>query len=208
MNQILTVLFFVVILSACTGTYSTKINDSFAHTLRGKSLVVTSSNTPRFNVVTRIVFNGDPISNGNKLIKDYNLSDPSVAIASQVSNRLANTFSMKRLRPVRIEEYDTIEYLASKYKNNDFVLDIRTSNWTLGFNPFKQGALRLIYRATLYLIDTKTEEVVTESLCAIKTSESKAYTYDQYMASNAMLLKQELQSITQHCINEFEKQFN
>ena len=198
---------FTIFLSACTGTYSTKIDKSLAQTLHGKSLVITSSRIPKFGVTTSFVFNGDPIDNGNKLIRKYNLTDPAVAIVNSVSNKLSNTFSMKTMPPTRYEEYDPIEFLANKYSKNDYVLDIRTSNWSMGFNLAKKGQYRVFYSSTLFLIDTKTGEVVAENLCTINTPESKTHTYKQYIKNNAFILKQELDSITHHCIGEFEKQF-
>jgi len=207
LKKMLIIVSLTAILTACTGTYSTKIDTNLAQTLRGKSLIVTSSKIPMLHVVKSFIFNGDPIDNGNQLIKKYNLMNPATMITNKVSNKLSNTFSMRVQHPVKFEDYDSIEFLANKYKKNDYVLDIRTSSWGVGFDLQKKGNHRVVYSSTLFLIDTKTEEVVAESLCTINTPQSKTHPYNQYIANNALLLKQEINSITQHCISEFEKQF-
>ncbi|PHQ89297.1 MAG: hypothetical protein COB42_07120, partial [Sulfurimonas sp.] len=70
------------------------------------------------------------ISNGNSMIKNNDIKDPAIEISRQLSDYLRSAHDVKVLDEVNaLASSNEIGDLVNKYKNSDFILDVKTTRW-------------------------------------------------------------------------------
>jgi len=207
----LTLVLSITALAGCVSTKTIKIDQTHSDAMHGKTMAVTASDKPNFGVMTvgKVMFGlvgaVAMISEGNKIIKTYDVADPAEYIGESIAAKISDIHSVSIEDSVIAESDGGVDALAEKYLAKDFILDVRTINWSFGYFPTDWNSYRVMYSVKLRLIDTSTREVVAESFCAripVQTPESPSY--DQLLENGAERLKSDLRVEAEYCINEFQ----
>ena len=206
-------------LSSCVSVKNVPLTSADAARLKGASVAVTKREVPSFaamtaskaalgafGVVGGVAGAAAMVNAGNEIIRSNGVQDP----ADRMGNSLASALASARGGKVATTGGKTSENdpkaVAASYPGSDFVLDVRTINWSSVYFPTSWGHYRVIYSAQLRLIETKTGKVVAEGFHARvpeKTADSP--TQDQLLANGAALLKQEIQKGAAECEAHFRK---
>ncbi len=212
MNRLLFIMLISVLTSACVSTENIALNSDNHKKIKGQSLSETVRDKPPFAATTPgkaafgVLGAAAMISEGNAIIAANNVEDP----ALYISNILAGDFARENeltLVPntTAALKSEKVGEIAKQYPYADYVLDIRTINWSFGYF-LNLKHYRVIYSAKLRLIDTKSGITVAEGFCSRvpdKTNDSP--TYGELLADNAYILKSELRIAANKCIDEFRK---
>ncbi|UFH58330.1 hypothetical protein [Sulfurovum mangrovi] len=208
-------IYFLIILSVlftgCVSKKNVKMKDSTAMQMKGKTLVATVSEKPDFSAMTAekavfgIIGAAAMIGDGNRIVKENDVEDPARYIGEKLANDLKNKRSIKVASVANIEESDDINELANKYNKNDYILDVRTINWSFIYFPTDWDNYQVMYASKLRLIDVKNKRMIAEGFCQNEPEEQteNSPSYDQLVADQAKVLKKELQKKSDKCIQEF-----
>lgn len=165
---------------------------------------------------------------GRKLVNAKGLSDPASHIGSTLALDLciqygASPPSMIAIRPTtggekagtwlneRFNNRLTIA-LSRESKNDlikhragaDYLLDVRTTDWSVGFYRTNWLRYKLHYTSELRLIDTRTDRLIARGKYTYATRKSKASPrYDALVADNAAILKEEQQRAVDASVAHF-----
>jgi len=201
-----------IILSGCVSTKNVSVPTDTINKMKGKSLIVTTGEKPDFAAVTagKAMFGMlgamAMIGHGNEIIKKNNVNDPALYIGSRLAKDLSNKRKVKADLKVKIESTDDISKLTKKYNNKNYILDIRTINWSFAYFPTDWNNYRVIYSNKLRLIDVHDNKLIAEGFCSqIPEQTEKSPSYDQLVDANARGLKNELKSSADKCLQEFKK---
>jgi len=201
-----------IILSGCVSTKNVAVPTDTISKMKGKSLIVTTGKKPDFAAMTagKAVFGMlgaiAMISQGNKIIKENNVNDPALYIGSKLANDLSKKRAIKADSKVKIESTDDISQLTKKYNNENYILDIRTINWSFAYFPTDWNNYRVIYSTKLRLIDVHDNKLIAEGFCSqVPDQTEKSPSYDQLLEANAQGLKNELKISADKCLQAFKK---
>ncbi len=154
-----------------------------------------------------IVGAGLMISAGSQISRENAVDDPATRIAQELAQALSAKYGMRSpaFEP-KVSESDSIEQLVRVYGDADFILDIKTINWSFIYFPTNFARYRVLYSARLRLIDRQRQLAVAEDLCAYNPKyedTSKGPTREELVNNNAEGLKRELAKAADHCIAFF-----
>lgn len=203
---------FIALLSGCVSTKNVPINDTATNDLTGKSITTTKREIPDFAAMTAgkamfaMVGAVAMISAGNTIIKENNVEDPANYISNSLIAGLSEKYNLTVLaNGGKLVASESPDKLASQYNEAQYLLDVRTINWSFGYFPTDWDSYRVIYSAKLRLINTQNGEVVAESFCPrIPEKTASAPSYKLLLADNAQRLKDELRASADYCIAEFK----
>jgi hypothetical protein len=95
-------------------------------------------------------------------------------------------------------------HLVMLHSEFDYLLDVRTHNWSFVYFPTDWDTYRVLYHAKLRLIDVKNNQVVAEAFCSHEPEQSQeSLSYDELLNDNARGLTQELHLAAEYCVNDF-----
>ena len=212
MSRIISFVFISLIMSGCVSTQNVAIDQDSSGKFQNKSISTTSRDLPDFAAMTAgkamfgVIGATAMISAGNEIVRNNQIEDPANYIAINLITSFAeqfksviaanNTGNLTSENPAKISEL---------YPNLNYLIDVRTINWSFVYYPTKWGKYRIIYSAKLRLINTKTGRVTAEGFCSrVPEDASNAPTRDAMLADKAALLKSELRIAANLCINEFK----
>ncbi|SEA11529.1 hypothetical protein [Microbulbifer marinus] len=204
----------IVFMAGCAGTKTIPLSADTAPLMEGRMMSgAFADEKPGFAAMTadKAMFGAlgavAMISAGNKIIEENGVEDPASYIYESLAPVLAEQYSLRLLddNSIRTSSVKPAD-LADNVNDARLLLDVRTIGWNMGYFPTVWNRYRVGYSAKLRLIDTSTQEVLAESVCSkMSTDESEsAPTYDELMADQAALLKSQLLSAADHCVNEFK----
>jgi hypothetical protein len=145
------------------------------------------------------------ISEGNRIVEEHKVEDPAIEMSAALAGALRQRYKMTQVtvRPVEVKT-DDIGQLKSQFNGTDFLLDVRTVNWSYIYYPSNWARYRVIYSAKVRLIDLRAGNVIAEGFCARVPDEvDKAPTSDELLANSAARLKSELQRARDYCLEQF-----
>lgn len=208
-------LFFIFIIallfSGCIGTKNMKIMKNDFSKMNGKTIVVTLYQEPDFIAkTTNSVILGRKaeevmVREGNKIIKDNNIQNPVHYIKKNFINKLSEKTSFTTLLGADIEPSNDFATLINKYSDKDYILDVKTNNWSLTYFTWDWNVYRVIYNVKLRLINTKNGDLIESTCSSIPENIKTAPQYSKFLENNAQILKDELQLVADKCLNEFSK---
>lgn len=200
------------LLAGCVSTENIKIDQKHATNMHEKTMAITSSDKPDFAAMTAgkamfaLVGAFAMISAGNDIVSENNISDPAAYIGEEVAKKLSSIHSVKAAYPANANSDDDISTLTKEHTANDYLLDVRTINWSFAYFPTSWDVYRVIYSAKLRIIDTKTQDVVAEGFCSrVPDQTADSPSYDELLNNNAARLKEELKVAADYCISEFQQ---
>jgi hypothetical protein len=185
----------LVALAGCVSTKIVPLQPARMASLQGKTLTVAKHEKPSFGAMTAgkalfgVIGAVAMVAKGNSIVQEHNVEDPAGYIATALAGDLATAHSMT---------------LAPVGGGADFLLDVKTVNWSFVYFPTAPRRYRVIYSTKLKLTDTKSGKVLAEGFCArIPEKSDSAPGYEELMADQAARLKQELTAGADQCIGEF-----
>lgn len=194
MRQLIVLVAGLVTLTSCVSTKIVPLQQARMASLQGKTLTVAKREKPAFAAITAgkaafgLIGATAMLVKGNSIVQGNNIEDPAEYIASELAGDLASAHAMA---------------VVPAESGADFLLDVRTVNWSFTYFPTDWNSYRVIYSAKLKLIDTRSRKVLAEGFCArIPEQTDSAPGYDELLADQAARLKQELTAGADHCIAE------
>ncbi|MCF6340795.1 MAG: hypothetical protein L3J10_08635 [Sulfurimonas sp.] len=209
-------LFFIFIIallfSGCGGTKNIKIVKNDLTKMNGKTIVVTLGQELDFiakttdSVILGKMAKEMMIREGNQIIKNNNVKNPVHYIKKNFINALSTKASFNIELKENIEPSNDYATLINKYSDKDYILDIRTTKWSLAYFIWDWNVYKVIYSAKLRLINTKNGDIIAKRDCSyIPDNIKTAPTYSKFLENDAQILKNELQLAADKCLNEFTK---
>ena len=134
------------------------------------------------------------------------MPDPADAIAAGVGQFLQKDLGSTLVTtPVAIEADDASQIANSTNGKAKFAIDVQTLNWSFGYFPTDWSHYRVIYTAKARLINVDTKAVIAEGFCKrIPETNANAPTYDELLANEAKVLKQELSIAASECVKSLK----
>jgi hypothetical protein len=159
------------------------------------------------------------IYRGRKILREYQITDPAEVVASDLVASLATAHNMKITASVPAEQATTrtrktMASLSGTFSTSlgasvadespkrlaaaassgaDYVLDVRTADWSIDYFLLKWNGFRVNYAARLRLIDARTGETIAKGFYERETEKSKdAPARKLLLKQNAAVLKTEL----------------
>ena len=202
-------LFFV----GCVSTKNVPVDDSKIDDFRNHTVTVPTRALPDFAASTAgkasfgLIGAAAMISEGNKIIKENDVEDPANYISKQLISALSNKYQLVHIDANTSElESEDVKNISRAFKDADYVLDVRTVNWSFIYFPTDWNNYRVIYSSKLRLIDTKKRMTIAEGFCSrVPEEDDNAPSYDELLGNNAERLKNELRVSADHCIDHFKK---
>ncbi len=217
MIRLITLILVCLSATACVSTQNvtldTELNKSFAN----KTLAVTKRGVPAFaattstDVLTSALFGAigglNTISLGNKIITSNNVDDPAIYIGDVLSKDFSAEFNATFIdRNDVVLTSENVKKIIEQYDGIDYLMDVRTINWSFVYFPTTWGKYRVIYSAKLRLIGVQQGTVAAEGFCSrVPEKTSDAPSYEEMLANEAFIIKRELNIAANKCINEFKK---
>ncbi|WP_459779033.1 hypothetical protein [Photobacterium sp. R1] len=200
-----------LILSGCVSTNNIPIDEAKLTSAQPKSITVTQREKPDFSAMTAgkaylgIFGAAAMISEGNEIVEQNHVEDPASYISQTLRKVLAQKYQLSVAESQQLIDSDDAADIAQAYHNADLILDIETINWSFVYYPTDWDNYRVIYSAKLRLVDARNESILAEGFCArVPEEEESAPSYEALLENNASILKSELRSAADHCIQEFE----
>lgn len=208
MQRITTLLASVAILTGCATANKQPIDSKALATLKNETVTYTVRKKPDFAAMTpgkaafALIGAFAMISEGNKLVSDNNVPDPADAISVGLAQALeANQGARLAMPPVSVTADDADQLAGSAKGKARFVIDAKTINWSFVYFPTDWTHYRVIYSAKARLIDADRKVVVAEGFCSrVPKTNENAPTYDELLANDASVLKNELALAAQECV--------
>ena len=200
-------------LVGCVSTKNVPVPDGNIDDFRNHTVTVPKRGIPDFAASTAgkasfgLIGAAATISEGNKIIKENEVEDPANYICEQLIPALSDKYQLVRIdtNASELKSEDVIN-ISRVFKDADYVLDVRTINWSFIYFPTDWNNYRVIYSSKLRLIDTKKSMTIAEGFCSrVPEQDENSPSYDELLSNNAERLKQELRVSADHCIDHFKK---
>lgn len=199
-----------VLAAGCVSTKNVPVSDEAMTSMNGKSLAVAKRDKPHFMAQTAgkalfgLVGAAAMIEAGDRIVAENDVDDPAVYIANVLAADLARESGLVVDASLdAVTDSKDVAELAGEYQQYDYLLDVRTVDWSFGYFATDWNNYRVMYSAKLRLIDTRNREVVAEGFCSrIPEKSDGAPSHEQLLANQAQLLKSELSLAAEHCIAE------
>lgn len=195
----ISILIAAAVLSACTTVNNIPLSREASAQLQGKKLVRTQYPMPDFAAFTAgkaafaLLGAAAMIAEGNSIVKENAIPDPAIAIGEQLATRLAAARGVVAVPSRAVAASDDVAALTVAYPGADYVLDVKTFNWSFVYYPSNWARYRVIYSARLRLIDSASKKVVAETLCSTtQGDDANPPSKDDLLNNQAALLKQYL----------------
>ena len=141
-------LFFV----GCVSTKNVPVADSDIEDFRNHTVTVSKRGLPDFAASTAgkaafgLIGAAAMISEGNKIIRENEVEDPANYISEQLSSALSDKYELVRIDTSTSElESEDVKNISRVFKDADYVLDVRTINWSFVYFPSDWNNYRVIY---------------------------------------------------------------
>jgi len=224
MKKIVATTLVLKFLTSCVSTKNVPVTKEDSGSIKNKKIVIIHNPKPNFaattygNMMLAVLTGGilgtiKIIHDGNKIIKDNSIDDPAIMISQKLAQHIGSKYKAKITEENEIVDISSdAEEISKEYRNvADYVLYVRTINWSFGYLAMRTNSFRVIYSAKLNLIDTRNSKIIAEGFCARIPENNGQYfpTYNQLLANEAKILKEELAESVNFCADLFkEKIFN
>jgi len=147
------------------------------------------------------------ISEGNAFIKDNGIPDPAIGISESLRKGLAEKYQLVESAATEASlNDDSLDTIVKSYSGNDFVVDVKTINWSYGYMPVNWNSYQVRYVARARLIDVKGSRIIAEDFCARNPKElSEAVSHEKLTENHGQFLRAKLSTYSAECANELAK---
>jgi len=163
----------VVAVSGCSTIKTNELTHMEAQQLNDKSLAYTKYNRlqdfPAQTAVTvqfGLLGVSSAISSGNTMMRNNKITDPALDIAQALAKKLSDKHKVKVVQNEQVIPLNSdVKSIVSQYPGSDYILDVKTANWSSIYFPSDWNNYRIIYNGHARLIDTSSQTVIAEVLC-------------------------------------------
>ena len=174
----------------------------------GKPLAVFTHAAPDFAAITwsRTMMNAtapaglDSVSEGNDMVRDFEVADPSASIVGLLGGSLAASLKVVPHAPVRTDQ------LNIALGGDGLVLDVATESWLFAYLPADAAHYQVKYMGHARLYDAATAVQIANLPCRWESFDKDAPGYDELVGNRAALLKDMLASAAKDCAAAYEQQ--
>jgi hypothetical protein len=198
---------FIILLTGCTTIQKQTLSPQAAASLKGQSVAVTAYATPDFVAMTPskvlVPFGGlAMITEGNKIIAENKVNDPSLKIAADLAKLLEDNLGTQNIgTPIRVFDNDVNKITAATGNSVKYILDVQTFMWGLSYFPTDWTHYHIIHTARARIIDASSKAILAEGFCARPpASNAGAPTYEMMLDNNASILKRESLLASEACV--------
>jgi hypothetical protein len=178
--------------------------------LNGQPLTSVTYTRPDFSAMTYgkaafgLIGAGLMISEGNAVVKDNDLPDPSLRIEAKLTERLADHLKASGAtkiagRPAKLDDEASLSRDAG---SKGVILDVETINWMFVYYPLDWSHYRIMYVGRARLIDANTGKRIAQAPCTYQSDDTAPPTYDQMLADKAARLKTMFAAATDFCADK------
>ncbi|RZT10095.1 hypothetical protein SAMN05216319_1453 [Duganella sp. CF402] len=200
--------------AALTGCAAPKmqLSANTSAALKDQSIVPTERKKPKFVATApgpaiALMTGADvKISDGNEIVKVYDIEDPAQSISQRLLQELQSARSVRPVAPAVFVDSSDPEKLATSAKGAaKYILDVETTYWSFLYFPADWKHYRIMYTADARLIDAESKKVVAESRCVrIPDATPTSPTYQELLDNQAQVLKNELKIAADACAKSFK----
>lgn len=213
MKKFFNLIILLVLLPSCVSTQVIKLSSDEANNFRGKTIAIVSRDKPDMLLHTPfdvallggLFVYGHMLYSGNKIVKENSIDDPFLLTAEKLQSDLAKSYNLKIINDApskKVSTYD-VNKIANLYRGiADYVIDVRSLNWRLGYVSRDISYYAVVYSSQLKLIDVNTSKVIAEHSCQFTPYNS--YPKSSILADNAKLLKKDLLGAADACAKFFK----
>jgi hypothetical protein len=203
-------LFALALLAGCVSVEHIPLETGAAQTLRGREVAVASREQPDFAAMTPakaalgLIGGAMMVEAGKQVVEENNVQDPAHAIAQAIAAELKDTHQLRLATNAISVNSDDAAQIAKENSGGDLLLDVRTINWGYSYFPTTWNRYRVFYTARVRLIDLKSAKVIAEGFCSRMPEETPdAPTGDELLANGAEVLKRELKTAADTCLEHY-----
>lgn len=216
----LAVVFLLASLVSCVSNKQVPLSQADAARMKGNEVMTTQRKKPPFGAMTAgkvaagslfgavggAIAGASMMSAGDKIVATNGIQDPAGQISRELVTALAQARGLKiAIREANVTKEDP-KAIAASAAGSDFLLDVRTVNWSFVYFPANWARYRVIYSVKLRLIDTRTGKVIAEGFHArIPEKTGNSPDYDALVANGAAVIKAELSAATAESVAHFKK---
>lgn len=211
-TKIFVSIFSLIVLAGCVSAPTKVLTAQSTSQLSGRSVTSTRYGKPDFVAMTAgkamfaVIGAAAMVVAGNKIVSENGIEDPAISISAQLTNRLRQ-MGMMAHQNQSVASDDKVGALTSTYPGVDYLLDVKTINWSFSYYPTDWTHYRVNYSARVRLINTANGAIVGQFLCNSTQEDPQAPpTYDQLLANNAAQLKKYLEMAGNACVADAAKQ--
>jgi hypothetical protein len=209
----------VLMLDGCATYKPETISQSALLPYQGRQLTIVTYQKPDFMAMTQTIALTSgmfgaigglagasiAIDNGNKIISDDNISDPSLEIRDKLLPQLRDLLKPSSENALSGDIKATDEAALSKLAGNSgVVFDVQTLGWNFFYIPFS-AHYRVVLSLRARLIDAGTGKRIAQAPCTYPSEEKGAPTYDEMLAGNGARLKAMIGTGTDTCLGLMQK---
>ena len=145
---------------------------------------------------------------GSQLVKDYGLEDPVLKVKRSFIESVSRNSNLQNLKLVQEALVDDDRArLKNKFQEN-FVFDFKTTAWSLNPLPLSPNNYRVQYSGRARLLSFPEGKIEWQGECeADGKIENSAPTLLQLVANSGAILKSQLDSASDACSEQLERQF-
>ncbi len=220
-NKIIILLTLLPILTNCASDKIIPLSQNDSSIISGKTIAIIHGETPSFmattpkNMTFALLTGGIAgaammVHNGNKIVKNNQIEDPSYLIARNLSNEFKSKYNAQIIdKGLEEKTSNNIDKISEQYRNvADYALDVNTAGWGIIYIRFNVNHYITQYGTRLRLIDLKNARIIAEGSCH-KTGSKREIenppTYDELLNDNAKILKEELTNAAIACTNLYKE---
>lgn len=199
-------------IGGCASTKVVPLSAESAAALEGRRIGASEYETPDFSAFTAgkamfgLVGAALMISAGNRIVSENAVEDPAGEIAASLAGRMAEVHGMtvSGSGSGAVLADGSVGSVAERYDDADYVMDVRTVNWSFLYFPTDWSRYRVLYSAKLRLVETRGGQVIAEGFCKrVPDYTDDAPTREELLANEAARLKSELATARALCDAQF-----
>lgn len=202
------------LLPSCAGQKNSPLADPSV--LRGKSVVRAEHAMPAMAAVTPgkavgmafgpiggAIAGGAMVSAGNEIVRENKIEDPAATVSQDLIGGLVKRHGMKPAGSKLVSEGKPQE-IAKSGGGADYVLDVRTLYWQIGYRPMRLGTYWMTHNQQMRLIDCRSGKVIAEGFSIWNPSdEAHFYNYETMAENGAVGLKKEAKHAAESAKSHF-----
>lgn len=147
------------------------------------------------------------ISEGNDLVENDNIEDPSNRIANTLAQKLAKQYGMTLVgRANEPTDSDDLAVIAKSLSGSAYAIDVQTTGWQFIYDGFNFSDYLVMYTAEMQLIDIAQAKAVAVGHCVYNSKDDNGtVSYEALVENNSAYIKEQLAAASEKCSSEFSQ---
>jgi hypothetical protein len=208
-----------VVAIAMTGCAGSRLNAppvemDGAADLKGARLALVIPQTPSFAASTPLSWKwgmfgalggvagaATQLGEGDRLVKQFAISDPALAVGSELAERLRTSHEMSEAASSMTPVADGVDEIIAAAPQADVILDVRSQVFGFNHMPKEQSSFFVMSIVWGRLIDAKSRNVLAEARC-IPVEAPPTTSFERLLQNNGEGIKAGLAAYVEPCIEQ------